>query len=128
MRSGRYQQAIDSWTKFLELVPGGPDALHNRAWTYMYLGAPRRRGGGVRRTWPYPVIAYMGGELSCDALVTAASNNDRKTGAHAYLGMDLLVGGRIADAREHFLWLKEYGNKRFLEYTLAVAELARLGL
>lgn len=64
----------------------------------------------------------------CDALVTAASNNDRKTGAHAYLGMDLLVGGRIADAREHFLWLKEYGNKRFLEYTLAVAELARLGL
>jgi hypothetical protein len=26
------------------------------------------------------------------------------------------------------VWVKEYGNKRFLEYALAVAELARLGL
>jgi len=78
--------------------------------------------------WPYPVIAYMRGELSPEALLAAASNNDRKTEAHAYMGMDLLLRGRVADAREHFVWVKEYGNKRFLEYPLAVAELARLGL
>jgi tetratricopeptide (TPR) repeat protein len=80
------------------------------------------------RAWPYPVIAYLRGELSPDALLAAASNNDKKTEAHAYLGMDLLLRGRIADARDHFMWVKEYGNKRFLEYPLAVAELARLGL
>ncbi len=77
--------------------------------------------------WPYPVIAYMRGELSAEALLTAASSNDRKTEARAYLGMDLLLRGNVADAREHFAWVKEYGNKRFLEYPLAVAELARLG-
>jgi tetratricopeptide (TPR) repeat protein len=80
------------------------------------------------KAWPYPVIAYMRGELSPEALLAAASNNDRKTEAHAYMGMDLLLRGRVADAREHFVWVKEYGNKRFLEYPLAVAELARLGL
>jgi lipoprotein NlpI len=157
------------------LVPGGPEALHNRAWTYMYLGAHGEAAASDARTvlqtagwrsasapflvllahlgsrqtgneadaravldeaankcdtraWPYPVIAYMRGELSPDALLTAASNNDRKTEAHAYLGMDLLLRGRVADAQEHFVWVKEYGNKRFLEYALAVAELARLGL
>jgi lipoprotein NlpI len=77
--------------------------------------------------WPYPAIAYMRGELPAEGLPAAASNNDRKTEARAYLGMDLLLRGRIADAREHFVWVKEYGNKRFLEYPLAVAELARLG-
>ena len=40
----------------------------------------------------------------------------------------MLLRGRVADAREHFVWVKEYGNERFLEYPLAVAELARLGL
>jgi tetratricopeptide (TPR) repeat protein len=77
--------------------------------------------------WPYPIIRYMLGALSAAQLLTAADTNDRKTEAHTYLGMDLLLKGKPDEARTHFEWVKEYGNKRFLEYPLALAELKRLG-
>ena len=77
--------------------------------------------------WPYPVIRHMLGELSAEELLRVADSNDRKTEAHTYVGMKLLLEGKGTEARGHFAWVKEYGNKRFLEYPLAVAELGRLG-
>ena len=59
--------------------------------------------------------------------LAAADTNDRKTEAHTYLGMDPLLKGKPDEARTHFEWVKEYGNKRFLEYPLAIVELRRLG-
>jgi hypothetical protein len=41
--------------------------------------------------------------------------------------MDLLIKGSNDEARTHFQWVKEYGNKRFFEYPLAIEELKRLG-
>jgi lipoprotein NlpI len=80
-----------------------------------------------RNAWPYPVVRHMLGELSADELMALADSNDKKTEARTYVGMKLLLDGRGADARGHFAWVKEYGNKRFLEYPLALAELGRLG-
>ena len=77
-------------------------------------------------SWPYPVIEYMR-HSEAAKLLAAATNNDRKTEAHTYIGMDLLLKGRVDEARAHFSWVREYGNKRFLEYPLALAELIRLG-
>jgi tetratricopeptide (TPR) repeat protein len=77
--------------------------------------------------WPYPVIRCLRGEISSEELLRAADNTGKKTEAHTYLGMDLLLKGRSAEAKEHFIWVKEYGNQRFLEHPLAVAELNRLG-
>jgi tetratricopeptide (TPR) repeat protein len=37
-RVGRYPESIESWTKFLELVPDGPDATRRRAWDYLLWG------------------------------------------------------------------------------------------
>lgn len=76
--------------------------------------------------WPYPVIAYLRRELTADRLMQTAVTNNDKTEAHAYVGMDLLLTGRVEDAREHFVWVRDYGNKRFVEYTLALAELGRM--
>ena len=76
--------------------------------------------------WPYPVVAYMRGELAADRLMEIADTNDHKTEAHTYVGMDLLLKGRVQDAREHFVWVRDYGNKRFIEYALALAELGRM--
>jgi tetratricopeptide (TPR) repeat protein len=76
--------------------------------------------------WPYPVVAYMRGELTVDRLMEIAATNDQKTEAHTYVGMDLLLKGRVQDAREHFVWVRDYGNKRFIEYALALAELGRM--
>jgi lipoprotein NlpI len=77
--------------------------------------------------WPYPVIRHMLGELSADELLGLADSNDRKTEARTYAGMKLLLEGEATGARAHFAWVKEYGNKRFFEYPLAVAEMGRLG-
>jgi hypothetical protein len=68
----------------------------------------------------------MRGELTVDRLMAVAASNDQKTEAHAYAGMELLLRGRADEAREHFRWVREYGNKRFVEYALAVAELSRM--
>jgi len=76
--------------------------------------------------WPYPVVAHMRGELTADRLMAIAATNDHKTEAHTYVGMDLLLKGRVQDAREHFVWVRDYGNKRFIEYLLALAELGRM--
>ena len=76
--------------------------------------------------WPYPIVAYMRGELTADRLMEMAATNDQKTEAHTYVGMDLLLKSRVQDAREHFVWVRDYGNKRFIEYALALAELGRM--
>ena len=77
--------------------------------------------------WPFPVVRYLRGELGGEELLALASDNDKKTEAHAYIGMDLLLKGEREAARGHFEWVRDYGNKRFFEYPLALAELKRLG-
>ncbi len=173
-KTGSYDKAIDSWTKFLEIVPNGPDALTNRSWTYLYEGGHGREAAADARrfldvhgwrqvtspylaimanlgyreagmneeaqaileeakdkikpgSWPYSIIRYLKGEVSGDELLQLATDNDKKTEAHAYMGMDLLLKGKNDEARTHFEWVKEYGNKRFFEYPLAIEELKRLG-
>ena len=168
-----YDKAIDSWTKFLEIVPNGPDALTNRSWTYLYEGGHGREAAADARTflevhgwqkttspylaimanlgyreaglneeaqsileeasnkiktasWPFGIIRYLRGELSAEELLQLATDNDKKTEAHAYMGMDLLLNGKNNEAGTHFEWVKEYGNKRFFEYPLAIEELKRL--
>ncbi|HLL76992.1 MAG TPA: tetratricopeptide repeat protein [Pyrinomonadaceae bacterium] len=79
-----------------------------------------------KNAWPYPVIRHALGELSGEELLAVADSNDKKTEARTYAGMKLLLEGKGAEARAHFAWVKEYGNKRFFEYPLAVAELGRL--
>jgi lipoprotein NlpI len=79
------------------------------------------------RGWPYSIIRYLKGEVGADELLQLATDNDKKTETHAYMGMDLLLKGKSDEARTHFEWVKEYGNKRFFEYPLAIEELKRLG-
>ena len=76
--------------------------------------------------WPFAVINYLKGASGAEELLKLAATNDQKTEAHAYLGLDLLLKGLNDEARPHFEWVKEYGNKRFFEYPLAVAELKRM--
>jgi tetratricopeptide (TPR) repeat protein len=169
-----YDKAIDSWTRFLDLVPNGPDALTNRSWTYLYQGGHGREAAVDARTfldvhgwrltsspylaimanlgyreagmpedaqailaeakekikvdsWPHSIIRYLKEEVSIDELLQLATDNNKRTEAHAYIGMDLLIKGSNDEARTHFQWVKEYGNKRFFEYPLAIEELKRIG-
>ena len=77
-------------------------------------------------TWAYTIIRYLQGELNDEQLLKLAIDNNKKTEAHAYLGMDYLLKNKPDEARQHFNWVKEYGNKRFFEYPLAIETLERM--
>lgn len=77
--------------------------------------------------WPYPVIRYLNHSLSVEELLTTAgSDNDKLTEAHAYAGLDLSLKGERVLALEHLHWVAANGNKDFVEYPVALAEIARL--
>jgi lipoprotein NlpI len=76
--------------------------------------------------WPNVVLRYLRREITAQNLLTAAMNNDQMTEARAYLGMDLALSGKKEEALGHLTWVKEYGNRTFLEYVMAVTELKRL--
>ncbi|HEX8089046.1 MAG TPA: tetratricopeptide repeat protein [Blastocatellia bacterium] len=76
--------------------------------------------------WPYPVIRYLRQEITAQALLDMASDNDRMTEARAYVGMALAFAGQREEALKHLQWVKENGNKGFIEYRLALAEIGRI--
>ncbi|HYY59303.1 MAG TPA: tetratricopeptide repeat protein [Pyrinomonadaceae bacterium] len=76
--------------------------------------------------WPYPVIEYLQRKLTADALLALATDNDKQTEAHAYIGMDLALNGEREAALTHLRWVKENGNQNFVEYPLALSEINRL--
>lgn len=77
-------------------------------------------------SWPSGILRYLKEETSSEELLQLAVDNDKRTEAHAYIGMDLLLRGKREEARTQFEWVREYGNKSFFEYRLALEELKRL--
>jgi tetratricopeptide (TPR) repeat protein len=76
--------------------------------------------------WPYPVIQYLRRKLTIEQLLAQATDNDKLTEAHAYAGLEFSRSGDRAAALDHLHWVKENGNKNFVEYPLALAEIARI--
>jgi tetratricopeptide (TPR) repeat protein len=76
--------------------------------------------------WPYPILRYLKGSLTEQALLAGAKDNDELTEAHAYLGLDFSASDKRDEALAHLRWVRENGNKEFVEYPLALAELERL--
>jgi lipoprotein NlpI len=76
--------------------------------------------------WPFPVVQYLQRKLTADALLALATDNNKQTEAHAYIGMDLSINGEREAALAHLRWVAENGNKNFVEYPLALSEIKRL--
>lgn len=76
--------------------------------------------------WPLPVVKYLRREISAEDLMKVAGNNDEQTEAHAYLGYDLSISGKTTEAIPHLQWVKDNGNRNFVEYPLSVLELHRI--
>lgn len=77
--------------------------------------------------WPYPILRYLHHELSVQALINQAIDDDKKTEAQAYIGIDFALAGKRDEAMSHLVWVKDNGNKGFVEYALAAAEFNRMG-
>ncbi len=71
-------------------------------------------------------MRYLSGELKEADLFSLATDNDKLTEAHAYVGLNLSLKGNTEPALSHLKWVKESGNKNFVEYALALAEIERL--
>ena len=78
--------------------------------------------------WPYPIVAYLRKEISKDALLSSATDNDKMTEVRAYMGLALAAAGERQEALKHLQWVKENGNKSFVEFPAALTELRRLEL
>ena len=79
-----------------------------------------------KNAWPYPVVQYLQHSISEKELFALAKDGDKLTEAHAYLGLSLLLGGDRENALTHFRWVVSSGNKAFIEYSFALAEIARI--
>ncbi|MGA7500468.1 MAG: tetratricopeptide repeat protein, partial [Isosphaeraceae bacterium] len=132
------EKAVDDERKFLELE-GWRGEYSQYAVLLGYFGSRRAgKAEAARRfldeaaakcdtaAWPYPVIRYLRGEIDQNALLAAATDTDKMTGARCYLGLDLALKGRDDTAIEHYRWVVEHGTPTFVEYTIAAAELERL--
>lgn len=73
--------------------------------------------------WSTEVLKFFAGKLTADELLAMANDNDKLTEAHAYIGEVLLAENDKAKAMEHFIWVRNYGNRDFVEYQLALKEL-----
>jgi tetratricopeptide (TPR) repeat protein len=76
--------------------------------------------------WPYPALRYLRHDIDAAMLLALATNDDKMTEAHTYIGVDLAAAGRDAAALPHLQWVRTHGTKTYFEYPLALAELRRL--
>jgi tetratricopeptide (TPR) repeat protein len=82
--------------------------------------------GKLDETWPYPVVQFLRSDIDEAALMQLATDVDKRTEAHCFLGMDHAIKGRKGEALAHFRWVKDHGTTNSPEYTIAMAELERL--
>jgi tetratricopeptide (TPR) repeat protein len=76
--------------------------------------------------WPFPVVKFLRGELNEVGLLTLAVD-DKRTVARCVLGLDQLLRGHKDEALAHFRWVRDHGTTNNADYTIALAELDRLG-
>ncbi len=79
-----------------------------------------------RDIWPYPIVAFLLGELNDKDLVAMASDDDQLTEIHCILGITAVQKDRPDLALEHFRWVKERGSAGHLLSGIALTELAKL--
>jgi predicted Zn finger-like uncharacterized protein len=75
--------------------------------------------------WPQPILRYLHDDMSAKELFRAADNDDQRTEARAYAGVVLWLSGATDKAREHLQWVRDHGNRDFVEYDLTELLLRR---
>lgn len=78
------------------------------------------------QNWVCRLFKYLRHEVTAQQLLAEANTNDKMTEARTYIGIDLALSGRRAEALPHLRWVIENGNKAFVEYHLAKAWIAKL--
>jgi tetratricopeptide (TPR) repeat protein len=109
MQRGDNPGAIDAYTRAIALRPNFPEAYCNRGMPNLYVGAFDASIADATK-----------------AIELNLNDNDRQTEARTCVGVVLWLSGAAAKAREHLEWVRDHGNRDFVEYDLAVLLLHRL--
>lgn len=79
-----------------------------------------------KSVWGYSIVRYLQKQITADELLKlAVADKDKLTEAHCYIGLDLIFNDQKDQAIPHLQWVKDNGNKDFMEYGFAIAELKR---
>ncbi len=76
-------------------------------------------------SWTAEIARYISKKISREEFLLRATNVDQKTEANAYIGIDLVLSGQKSLALPYLNWVKQNGNKKFVEYKLALTFLNR---
>lgn len=77
-------------------------------------------------SWAYNIFRYLKGEFSAEQLLAKADNNNKQTEAHAYIGIALSLKEKFEEAFTHLSWVKDKGNKKLIEYGIALSEIKQI--
>lgn len=138
LKTGRGKLAAENASKFLQLK-GWQDENSSYTTLVAYFGYRQSQQKETADNllkeamsklsstkWSYNIFRYLRNELTTEQLIAKADNNDKLTEAHTYIGMNLSLQKKFNDAVTHLIWVKENGNKKFIEYGFALAELERI--
>jgi tetratricopeptide (TPR) repeat protein len=138
LRAGRDRAASSDARQFIDRAGWGdtsaPYAAFIAAIAHWRLGESEQANqmlaaAGVAAAstpWTATVVQYLRGAIDERDFLNRARDNGQRTEAHAYTGMKMVLAGKIDEARTHFVWVKNNGDRHFTEYALARAELKRL--
>jgi tetratricopeptide (TPR) repeat protein len=78
------------------------------------------------QNWVCRLLKYLRHEVSAAQLLKEANDNGRMTEAQTYVGVDLALSGKRAEALPYLRWVVANGDRTFTEYALAKAWLKKL--
>ena len=138
---GDHDSAIDDYAKAVSLDPGEP-------FIQLLLFVEKARAGKIVEAkkdftdfaadpryddWPRTLARYFAGQLDLAALEKRAdqgSDYERRSQAFDrdfYLGQAALIAGNNADALRRLSAVIATGDRQYIEYNIAAADVARLG-
>lgn len=69
--------------------------------------------------WPAPLLKFAQGALTAEALLKVSTDVTKKTQARTLLGLHLFAKGKSREANDQFMWVKNSGDKKALEFPIA---------
>lgn len=133
----QYDKATQDFRKYLEVAKWDAENAHYAVLFCCITDRMQKRDKeatqlltqalqNLPQKWPYPVIRYLAGKDTPERLLQQATDNDKKTEANAYIGLNLLAQGNPTQGTSYLQWVKQNGNISFDEYVIAKTELSRL--
>ncbi len=121
------KRAVDPGSTYLYGLIYGTLAhkmMHNEIAAKQMIEEARKRT--VQGSWPRPLVEFLDGSITASELENKSHGDDQDAESKAVIGFTQLASGDREKCIQQMQWIKDYGDERFYEHSLAVTLLARL--